>query len=357
MTTEVLDIVSEIGVSGTPDIKIPDGINVEGLKKSLGLTELQFVTLPIGKVGVTSRNGKKYNRKAIESLVNQVNTIRPEGQWGHVDPAKAGFSYTPPAIKWIAAVLEGDTAWGKALLLTEDARRHIEVARDTQSKVGTSVWGDNVVYEKMGGVDDYRLCTIDLANSQRVGVPDTSAHPHVTTEQEKGKMETDKDKKDDNGHVTEIEELQEENKGLKATIKPLKKSFNTIMEILDVDKVEDVEAAVEAIIEERDSLRSENVILLETEIGAQVDKLIALEQYRPLVKKLVKSEKPRTRKEVAEKVKLVTESEEVKDLLKDAVAETAGGTQKRPGTKTPDNDAWKAHVHIPSLEEDEKEKE
>jgi len=167
-----------------PEIPLPADID----KAALG-NDAFFVTLPIGKIGAKSKNGNLYGETVVRQLVEQINTNRPEGMWGHVKDADRGSVYAPPALRWLAAVIDNDgMAWGKAIPITTDAREHLRVAKLTNSAVGTSIYGLGKVVD--GVVTEITLETIDLAPASRVGVSITAKVPNITSE-----MDTKKDNK------------------------------------------------------------------------------------------------------------------------------------------------------------------
>ena len=175
-----LTYVSELR-SDYPDIKLPADIDLQKLEKLVGAGNLEFVTLPIGEVNAQSRNGRNYTRASVEELVKQVNELRPEGRWGHLTPEEMSTRYDPPAIRWLAAVLDKDgVAWAKGLPLTKDAREYFALAKATNARVGTSLvaWAEM----KQDRVEHLTLSTIDIADPQRVGVPTAAAKPMLSKE-------------------------------------------------------------------------------------------------------------------------------------------------------------------------------
>lgn len=164
-----------------PEIPLPEDID----KAALGENAF-FVTLPIGKIGAKSRNGLTYGEAVVKQLVEQVNSQRPEGMWGHLKEEDRGSVYAPPAIRWLAAVIdEQGVAWGKGIPVTADAREHLRTAKITNSAVGTSIYGLGSV--EKGVVTEIALESIDLAPASRVGVPITAKVPEITSEMENTK--------------------------------------------------------------------------------------------------------------------------------------------------------------------------
>ena len=139
------------------------------------------MTLPIGQAGARSRNQRTYSRAAVEQMVAQINQQRPEGMWGHLAAEEAQTRYDPPAIRWLAAQIDGEgIAWGKGLPLTDETRDYYRLAKATNARVGTSL----VAWAQMDGseVTALELVTVDLADPARVGVPVTAAKPVISAE-------------------------------------------------------------------------------------------------------------------------------------------------------------------------------
>ena len=84
-----------------PEIALPEDIDREALGD-----EAFFVTLPIGQAGARSRNQRTYSRAAVEQMVAQINAQRPEGMWGHLKAEETQTRYDPPAIRWLAAIMD-----------------------------------------------------------------------------------------------------------------------------------------------------------------------------------------------------------------------------------------------------------
>jgi hypothetical protein len=166
-----------------PEIALPEDID----RASLG-DEAFFVTLPIGQAGARSRNQRTYSRAAVEQMAAQINAQRPEGMWGHLKAEETQTRYDPPAIRWLAAMMDADgIAWGKGLPLTEATREYYRLAKATNARVGTSL----VAWAQMDGseVTGLELAAVDLADPARVGVPVTAARAMISKEMGEGSAE------------------------------------------------------------------------------------------------------------------------------------------------------------------------
>jgi len=236
-----------------------------------------FVTLPIGKVGARSRNGRTYTRPAVQAIVDAVNSQRPEGRWGHLRDDERGTRYDPPAIRWLAAMMDGDgMAWAKGIPVTTEAREHFRIAKIAGSRVGTSVYG----YGQMEGenVIAFELETIDLADPNRVGIPDTAAHPMMTRET------TDKK---DSEVVMEIE-LKDVPEAVRQQILEQFSNKQNSERISEMEKqVAEFQTKVTTLTTERDAARGEASKLLVTYARAKIAEQVQLEPVRKLVERMV----------------------------------------------------------------------
>jgi hypothetical protein len=166
-------------LNGAPDIPLPKDISLDSLKEID--PNPMFITLPIGKVGVTSGNNRTYPRKAIESLVNSVNTNRPGGIKGHLRDDERAYKFELPSVLWLAAEIDSNgLAWGKAMVVDPDTKQYFNVAKATGAKVATSIYGT----AEMNGneVTNLEIESIDLAHPKRAGVPEAVAKAVVTSE-------------------------------------------------------------------------------------------------------------------------------------------------------------------------------
>lgn len=310
-----------------PTIPLPDG-----MAEAFGENAM-FVTLPIGRVGARSRNGRTYTREAVQAIVNAVNTNRPEGRWGHLRDEDRPYAYGSPAIRWLAAMIdESGVAWAKGYPVTEEAREHFRVAKIAGSRVGTSVYG----FGRMDGdnVVDFELETIDLAAPDRVGIPETAAEPIITKE-------------------TEDEEIME------ITLKDVPEAVR--QQILEqhgqqqsAERVSEMETQVTTLTEqvaeltkERDAARGEASTLLVTYAKSQIAEQVQLEPVRKLVERMVgiketddsaSIEGVTTVAELDAAIKSVIEDESIKAFNKEAVAEMMGPDWKPPANRQNDAD-------------------
>ncbi|MGB5047827.1 MAG: hypothetical protein WBO46_02735, partial [Caldilineaceae bacterium] len=379
-----LTCVSEMK-GGIPNIKLPEDIDVAAIQAR----GMKFVTLPIGQAGARSRNGRTYTAPAYTEMVEQINANRPEGGWGHIKEEDLGTSYAPPAIRWLRAEITKDgTVWGKGVPLTEEANNYFELARATNSRVGTSLhaWVNLTEEEEVTGMELIRL---DLADPARVGVPMTAALPQLSTEMENetdapparladsGATASPSDESTDEGEaiqqlselsqeenpvdddkkrVTELETerrtLNEQIAGLEKTIKTLS---NELADAKDVYRVVgivpsegmDIVKAARLFKEMHDDLVAENTSLLGDSIAAIVKEKVVVESVQPIIAKMVRDQKPVTRKALTNAFEQVMADTVVKELIAAKLAAESGPAQPPPaGNQNAGDDKVKSHDYL-----------
>jgi hypothetical protein len=335
-------VISEAITSKKPNIKIPKDINVEALKKALKVDELVFDVRPIGIGDGKSRNGRVYTRESVESLVAQVNRLRPEGQWGHTKPEDLGSEYKPPAIRWLAAEMGKDgVAWGLVLALTEESRQHILAAKAVNARIGTSIYAIN---PKLGNgpneIADYDLVKIDLANAELVGIPEMSTVPEpvletvkiegsnpVADENEKKDVETQNGAKSTESVLREqLHEAQQEMK----KARPALTEHELMCELLGnkdnpIQALKEMKGALE-------EARKENAELLKSAISEAVNKAVLIDDARDIIREQVEQMNPTTRAEIQPTVEKVMARESVKKLLAKQLVVEMGPPHGTPAT-------------------------
>jgi hypothetical protein len=266
-----------------PDIPLPADIDREALGK------VDFVTLPVGRVDAQSQSGRVYKRPAIESLVRQINEKRPEGGWGHLATTELTTRYDPPAIRWLAATLdEHGVAWAKGLPLTEQAREHFRVARATNARVGTSIWGTPPTASEGVNVLDFELFRLDIADPTRVGIAETAAKPKLTSEMEGGmpdnndalaelRQERDAARQELGEVKSKLASAQGTLTGARAAISemPMVNAYVNISE--SGDNLVDV---IRSILQNLAKLQAQQMVAA---IDATVTEMVKLESLRPVV--------------------------------------------------------------------------
>lgn len=357
LSTTISEFRGKKGVD-FPDIKLPEDVDTE----LLGPDKF-YITLPIGRVGAHSRNGRVYSEQAIHSLVQQVNAKRPEGRWGHLKDEDRSTAYAPPAVRWLAAVIDDKTgiAWAKGIPVTTEAREHFRVAMAAHAKVGTSIYGTPKQVEG-ANVLDLSLETIDLADPSRVGVPDTASLVYITKEmsaapaKESTKREEKREERMEEEFVKKIAELTQQLAAAQSRVVELEKSSARIAEMessaketekrikelepakqtvsacAELLKTEDVFKAVQEMVTRAAALETENTELLAEFITAEVAKQVKFESVRGLIEEMVSARKPATRTAVTETVKTVCEIASVKKAIEAQVIAESGPSVTKPIT-------------------------
>jgi len=361
-----LTCVSEMK-GGIPNLKLPDDIDTAAIQAK----GFKFVTLPLGQVDARSRNGRNYRRPAYQEMVEQINANRPEGGWGHIKDEDMGTSYAPPAIRWLRAEMTKDgTIWGKGLPLTAEANDYFELARATNSRVGTSLhaWVDMKDEDVMG----MELIRLDLADPARVGVAMTAAQPQLSTEMQTSEDGTqsrteqsgataspqqesttgeesetqassnqvpEESTMPDEKRVLELEQerrnLQEQHSTLERSVKEQRAKIEDaadVYKILGITATEsmDIIRAARALKEQYDDMVAENTALLKDTISAIVKDKVAIESVRPIIAKMVADQKPATKRQLDRAFEQVMSDAVVKELIAAKMASESGPNQPPP---------------------------
>lgn len=358
-----LTFISEMR-GGYPDIPLPKDIDTTELERIVGEGNLDFVTLPIGQVDAKSGNGRTYKRAAVEELVQGINEFRLEGMWGHLDEDELATRYDPPAIRWLAAMLDKKgIAWGKGLPLNAATRDYFRIARATNARVGTSL----VAMAEMRGMDVEHLEPkgVDLADPMRVGVPVTAALPHLTREmggtgsimmpdgtnnhdlfvrireqrQMESPSETEAKQKNSESVAVKVNEMAE-NAITQEQYDALKAEKDTI-----VARATETETKLGEAAEREKSFLKVIGELIREQIVHEVEHEVALEGARDLVVEQVIAMQPQSVEAVKTAVKTVLEKPSMVKLLKVQVAEQMGPPQpKQPGASGRDIDPIKKYL-------------
>lgn len=359
-----LTLVSEMR-GNFPNIPLPDDIDMVALKEITGQTKLDFFTLPIGQVNATSGNGRTYLQSAVQELVDQVNEFRPEGIWGHMGADEMGTRYDPPAVRWLAAMLDDEgIAWGKLLPLTEETLRYYQIARATNARVATSLTA--LAEMQQNDVLHIALHNIDVADPNRAGIAATVAVPQLTQEMsENGEALLPQDSQHDilvrvrnvtkmpaNSEVTPatnvtaviVAQEQAGSKQVESSDQSKKKEINSMTEITYTQEQYDFVIGERAKLQTQISeLTDTNGKLLKAEeshlktigelvqrnIISAVTEQVMVEDARDLIVEQVIAMQPQNAAEVASALKTVLDKPSVQKFLKVAVKEQMGPPQNK----------------------------
>lgn len=127
-----------------PNVPLAEGVDYQALVE--GDSNPMFITLPIGKIGAESRNGRTYQESHVNAIHDAIVNDRIGGIRGHLRSEARAYDSPATALKWVGAMFENGLLWGKAYVLPTAAatRDEIRVAKATNSNVATSIYGTAV---------------------------------------------------------------------------------------------------------------------------------------------------------------------------------------------------------------------
>lgn len=305
-----------------PDVPFAEGVDIEAFKNE---NDPFFVTVPISKIGTTSRNGRTFDRAAVERIVNQVNEKKPEGGMGHLKASERGSHYEIPKVRWLGAMIDADgTAWGKAYVPTyaQDVREYFRDAKRSGSKVGTSVYG----VEGQSGLSDMNLEKVDFGHPDQLGVLELGAIPKITAELNNENQEEANNMAETqvisellaakDNTIAELQTVVTANKTLISELTSKAAIADAIIAELGANPVE----AAKGLIAELVDLKKAH---LANEIDAVVAELVKVPQLRGIAKMQVTGVKSadEARKLIAE----FMDTDEYKDIASALVLKVSGG--------------------------------
>lgn len=324
---------------------VPIAADVDYAALIAGDSEPTFVTLPIGKANVKSGNGRYYDESFLTELMRQTLENKPVGLMGHLSDADRATAFPQEALHWVGAVREGDILWGKAYIIGE-ARDRVRRYKASGKSIATSIdayaagaWDESLQAYRMDA-STLRLNQIDLAPSDRAGIPALARVPLLTTEMqtpiEPVEIQTTEVKTVDK--LTVINEMTAEDARLlpepvrqaviaTVTTPPEVATVATVRELLGLDAKADVAGAIAEL---RQAQLTAALAAVTSRITELVNDGIKIEAVRPLVTELVTARNPQTVAEVDAAYKAVSELESVKALLQARVVETMGPRQRTP---------------------------
>lgn len=142
-----------------------------------------FVTMPVCFVGAESRGPNKlvYGEKANQQIVDQINSKKPEGIWGHMDDSELDTRYDRPSVMAVGAILDQGTSWAKFYVpaYAQDTRDYYKTRMALNAEAGFSLFGAAQANTSTREVETINLQKIDIADPERVGLP-VAAVPIIT---------------------------------------------------------------------------------------------------------------------------------------------------------------------------------
>jgi hypothetical protein len=287
-----------------------------------------FVTLPLGKAGNVSKNGRLYDREFYAELVRQVNSAPASdaitGIVGHSDPNGASWKVDMPALEWVGAALtEQNEAWGKLYVYPEETklRSAIKRAMRLNGKVATSIWGT----AEMEGNRAVRptIKRIDYADPERAGVRAAIAVPIITKE-----MTGDKNVSDNLELITELrsdrDKARNDITALQTELAEMTVKYTNIepkfRQIAELAGEKDAVQFVSELITERNNYRTEK---LKLEIGQLISEQVKLEAARPLIATMLGMPESKAKAETALQ-ELLKNKDVIKTMQALALMESGG---------------------------------
>lgn len=170
---------------GYPDIEIPAEIDAAIRRDD---PKPFYFTLPVMKVGATSRNKRLYPREVVEDMRQQIKEKKPVGDAGHLRDEDRPYTWQPSPVRWLNAEIDDNgLLWARGYALPEFPKMlgHLRTAINANALQGTSIYGSGTGEMMDNGVvhiTKVNLESIDLAHPDRIGVPDAATVPMVTQE-------------------------------------------------------------------------------------------------------------------------------------------------------------------------------
>ena len=308
-----------------------------------------FLTIPIGKAGVTSGNKRHYDDAFVLELERQTLTNKPIGLMGHLSEQDRATAFPPEAVHWVGALREGDTLWGKAYVVPGPVRDRIQRYKAQGKAIATSIdafaegiWDEAMKAFRMAA-NTLRLNQIDIAPADRAGIPALAAVPLLTTEME----QSDAPNTETPEQEPEMDKLQVINEMTADDARLLPESVRQavvaaapppdvalvqeLRQVLGVDDRADLKGLVVEMRRQQDEQRQAAVARRIVELAAPTaDKGIKVDGVRELVIDLVTAHHPQTVAEAETAYGQVIEMASVKTALAAAVQTAMGPRQGLP---------------------------
>lgn len=334
-------VISELR-GAYPNVPISSDVDYESL--IAGDSSPVFLTLPIAKVNAKSGNGRFYDEAFVTELMRQTLANKPVGLFGHLSEAERSTSFKPEVAHWIGAVRDGDLVWGKAYLVGEEARARVKRYKSTGKTIATSIdaYAEGVWSDVVGGYHmdaaTLRLNQIDLAPSDRAGIPDLARVPVLTTEMQDIQAPTVEQEFTEMDKLQLIRELTADDARLlpKNVRDAVIGQVRTAPEVATVAQIRETLGLtadadpIAAIAEMRNQQAQQAKATVTNRITELVSAGIKAEAMRPLVTELVTSRNPATVADAETAYNAVVASDSVKAMLAAHVQTTMGPPQRTP---------------------------
>lgn len=338
--TEVMSVTSLQGKF--PTVPIFSDVDYEGLiaEDTRTGTQPMFVTLPIGKAGVTSRNKRHYDDEFVTELLRQTLANKPVGLFGHLSDAERATAFPAEAVHWVGAIRDGDTLWGKGYIPSGPVRDRLARYKASGKQIATSIdafaegtWDETLKAHRMSA-KSLRLNQIDIAPADRAGIPDLATVPMLTTEMESG-QEKDIEQEPEMDKLQVINEMTADDARLLpepvraaivATVPtpPEVAQVQELRQALGVDDKADLAKLVTEMRETQEKQRRAEIANRITELATEG---IKVEAVRGVVVEMVNARMPQTPEEAATAYQEIAASASITELLKSTVQSVMGPRQ------------------------------
>lgn len=322
-----------------PDPAIAKDIDYDLLTE--GDDDPMFVTLPIGKAGVTSGNHIHYDEDFVQELERQVIENKPVGLMGHLKEEDRATEFPTEAVHWVGVKRVGELLWGKGYVPPGEARERIRRYKAQGKKIATSIdafvdrtW-DKAINAYRAVADTLKLNQIDIAPADRAGIPDLASVPQLTTEMTDAQPEKEvKETKMDKLQI--IQEMTADDAKLLPDVvrdvvlagAPEAKLVREMRTALGLGEDADLLAAVKTLAEDKAKREAEAVASRVKELVQDEEKGVKVEKMRGMVTELVMARKPASVEEAEKLFDEVMASDVVKGVLQETVQDTMGPSVK-----------------------------
>jgi 2'-5' RNA ligase len=325
-----------------PDVAIAKDVDYKLLTQ--GDDDPMFVTLPIGKAGVTSGNHLHYDEDFVQELERQALENKPVGLMGHLRDEDRSTEFPTEAVHWVGVQRVGELLWGKGYVPPGEARDRIRRYKAQGKEIATSidaymdrVWDKTInAYRAIGST--LKLNQIDIAPADRAGIPDLASIPNLTTEMVDTTNKQATKEQEDMDKLQIIQEMTAEDARLlpdvvKTAIKaevPVPAEVKLVQEMrsaLGLAEDADLVAAVKALADDKAKREAETVTARVKELVQDTEKGVKVESARGVVTELVMARKPSTIADAEKAFGEVVESDAVKGLLRETVTHSMGPAQ------------------------------
>lgn len=351
-----------------PDVALFSDIDRAALTE--GDAAPMFVTLKIGRVGAISSNQNLYDEAFVADLERQVREMRPAGNRGHVPDFDRESSYPVPNGYWVGTARVGELLWGKAYVPpSSPLREESRIRKATNSRMATSIYGTGA--RSYDGdrdafrVTEFKLETLDFAPAERAGIASLAGVPHITSEMDSKKEESEQDGGNDPVDKLQVfqEMVAEDAKFLPDAVRNAilaasedAKLVGELRSVLgDGDLVGLVKELRQAAIKANEAAIEAALV---TEISAAVLPGVAetdaeddpVKSVRRTVREIVVARKPEGPHQVKALVEEVAKESFIQRMVKAAVVEEMGEPQGKPIQNRKADEGEHKYVRIPKIE-------